>query len=58
MSKERARRPGPLAGETQVCSGSRLLRGEDLAILSRELDVAAATLSSRRDQFLKGSQRT
>jgi len=32
----------------------RLLRGEDLETLSRELGVPAATLSGWRDQFLEG----
>jgi len=32
----------------------RLLRGEDLETLSRELGVTAATLSGWRDQFLDG----
>jgi transposase len=30
----------------------RLLRGEDLELVSRELGVTAATLSSWRDDFL------
>jgi len=32
----------------------RLLRGEDLETLSRELGVTAATLSGWREQFLEG----
>ncbi len=32
----------------------RLLRGEDLDRLSRELRVTAATLSSRREEFMAG----
>jgi transposase len=32
----------------------RLLRGEDLETLSRDLGVTAATLSGWRDQFLEG----
>src|SRR5262245_46256351 len=32
----------------------RLLRGEDLELMSRELGVTAATLSSWRDDFLAG----
>src|SRR5258708_14893597 len=32
----------------------RLLRGEDLETLSRELGMTAATLSGWRDQFLEG----
>jgi transposase len=34
----------------------RLLRGEDLETLSRELGVTAATLSGWRDQFLDGAE--
>src|SRR5262245_66243408 len=34
----------------------RLLRGEDLELISRELGVTAATLSSWRDDFLAGGQ--
>jgi len=34
----------------------RLLRGEDLDKLSRELGVTAATLASWRDQFVAGGQ--
>src|SRR2546428_7448097 len=34
----------------------RLLRGEDLETLSRELGVTAATLSGWRDQFLDGGE--
>ncbi len=34
----------------------RLLRGEDLEALSRELGVTAATLSSWRDAFLDGGR--
>jgi transposase-like protein len=34
----------------------RLIRGEDLELLSRELGVTAATLSAWRDDFLAGGQ--
>jgi transposase len=34
----------------------RLLRGEDLELLSRELGVTAAILSAWRDDFLAGGQ--
>jgi len=34
----------------------RLLRGEDVDVLSRELGVTAATVSGWRDQFLAGGQ--
>jgi transposase-like protein len=34
----------------------RLLRGEDLELISRDLGVTAATLSRWRDDFLAGGQ--
>src|SRR5437868_3129005 len=34
----------------------RLLRGEDIDVLSRELGVTAATVSGWRDHFLAGGQ--
>ena len=34
----------------------RMLRGEDLDALSRELGVTAATIAGWRDQFLAGGQ--
>jgi transposase-like protein len=34
----------------------RVLRGEDLDALSRELGVTAATIAGWRDQFLAGGQ--
>ena len=34
----------------------RLLRGEDLELVSRELGVTAATLSAWRDDFLAGGE--
>ena len=34
----------------------RLLRGEDLELVSRELEVTAAELSGWRDQFLAGGE--
>lgn len=58
MSKSR---PNPEAPERGRFSAKRktdavvrLLRGEDLETLSRELGVTAATLSSWRDAFLGG----
>ena len=53
----------PKSGVTGGAAGSakrkfaavlRLLRGEDLETLSRELGVTAATLSGCREQFLEG----
>lgn len=34
----------------------RLLRGEDLDFISRELGITAAELSERRDTFLEGGE--
>ncbi len=43
-----------MVGERKYAAVLRLLRGEGLETLSRELGVTAATLSGRRDQFLEG----
>ncbi len=43
-------------GRTQAGSGLRLLRGEDLELVSRELGVTAAELSGWRDTFLAGGE--
>jgi transposase len=43
-----------MVGERKFAAVLRLLRGEDLETLSRELGVTAATLSGWRDQFLEG----
>ena len=49
---ERGRFPSRRKTETVL----RLLRGEDLELVSRELGVTAATLSGWRDDFLAGGQ--
>jgi len=66
--EERARRAsddGPLSGDGERGRWSsrakaeavlRMLRGEDLETLSRELGVTAATLSEWRDAFLRAGQ--
>ena len=51
-SQDRGRFSAPRKTEAVL----RLLRGEDLEILSRELGVTAATLSSWRDSFLDGGK--
>jgi transposase-like protein len=67
-SSEGARRatgddPGQIGKKPQRFSARRkveivlrLLRGEDLELLSRELGVTAARLSKWREQFLKSGQ--
>src|SRR5688500_20405173 len=54
---------GPMAGHRRRMSARRkqaavlrLLRGEDLELLSRELAVTAADLSGWRDAFLAGGK--
>ncbi len=53
-SRRAARRPGRWSAKRKSAAVLRLLRGEDLETLSRELGVTAATLSGWRDQFLEG----
>ena len=52
--------PGPenkrFSARRKVESVLRLLRGEDLELLSRELGVTAARLSKWREQFLHAGQ--
>jgi transposase-like protein len=47
---------GRFSANRKTDAVSRLLRGEDLESLSRELGVTAATLSSWRDAFLDGGR--
>jgi transposase-like protein len=47
---------GRFSSKRKAESVLRLLRGEELDALSRELGVTAATLSSWRDDFLAGGQ--
>ena len=51
-SAERGRFSSPRKAATVL----RLLRGEDLELVSRELGVTAATLASWRDDLLAGAQ--
>src|SRR5262245_34204119 len=53
--------PGPeprrrMSGRRKHETVLRLLRGEDLELVSRELAVTAAELSGWRDQFLAGGE--
>src|ERR1700675_1669638 len=52
--EERRDGRGRWSAKRKYAAVMRLLRGEDLETLSRELGVTAATLSSWRDQFLDG----
>ena len=47
---------GRFSARRKTAAVLRLLRGEDLELLSRELGVTAATLSGWRDDFLAGGQ--
>jgi transposase len=47
---------GRFSSQRKTSTVLRLLRGEDLELVSRELGVTAATLSGWRDDFLAGGQ--
>src|SRR5207248_9005643 len=47
---------GRFSSPRKTAAVLRLLRGEDLELLSRELGITAATLSRWRDDFLAGGQ--
>jgi transposase-like protein len=47
---------GRFSSQRKTAAALRLLRGEDLELVSRELGVTAATLSGWRDDFLVGGQ--
>ena len=52
--QERRDGRGRWSAKRKFAAVLRLLRGEDLETLSRELGVTAASLSGWRDQFLEG----
>jgi len=52
--EERRDGRGRWSAKRKFAAVLRLLRGEDLETLSRDLGVTAATLSSWREQFLEG----
>jgi transposase len=52
--EERRDGRGRWSAKRKFAAVLRLLRGEDLETLSRELGVTAATLSGWREQFLEG----
>ena len=47
---------GRFSAPRKTAAVLRLLRGEDLELVSRELGVTAATLAGWRDDFLAGGQ--
>ena len=47
---------GRFSAKRKVAAVMRLLRGEDLDRVSRDLKVTAATLSTWRDDFLAGAE--
>src|SRR4051812_40499288 len=47
---------GRFSSQRKAATVLRLLRGEDLELLSRDLGVTAATLTGWRDDFLAGGQ--
>jgi transposase-like protein len=47
---------GRFSSQRKTAAVLRLLRGEDLELVSRELGIIAATLSGWRDDFLAGGQ--
>src|SRR3954465_14330396 len=47
---------GRFSTQRKTAAVLRLLRGENLELVSRELGVTAATLSGWRDDFLAGGQ--
>src|SRR3989475_11791179 len=56
VSEERRHGWGRWSAKRKTAAVLRLLRGEDIESLSRELGVTAATLSGWRDQFLAGGE--
>src|ERR671933_1414079 len=49
-------RGGRMSRQRKLTAVLRLLRGEDLELVSRSLGVTAATLSGWRDEFLAGGE--
>lgn len=56
MSKRKKEDRGRYTARRKAEAVVRLLKGEDLDTLSRELGVTAATLSEWRDAFLAGAE--
>ena len=56
MAKRAKEDRGRYTAKRKADSVMRLLKGEDLDTLSRELGVTAATLSAWRDAFIAGAE--
>ena len=56
MSTEPRKERGLWTSKRKRTAVLRLLRGEDLDVVSREMKINAATLSKWRDAFLEGGQ--
>ena len=56
MSRRKKEERGRYTAKRKVEAVMRLLKGEDLDTLSRELGVTAATVSEWRDAFLAGAE--
>jgi len=56
MNQERRDGRGRWSAKRKTAAILRLLHGEDIETLSRELGVTAATLSGWRDRFLAGGE--
>ena len=56
MSKRKKEERGRFTAKRKAEAVMRLLKGEDLDTVSRELAVTAATLSAWRDAFLAGAE--
>jgi len=56
MGKKKGLRGGRFSARRKQEAVLRLLRGEDLETVSRELGVTAGTLSGWREQFLAGAE--
>lgn len=56
MSKRKKEDRGRYTSKRKADAVMRLLKGEDLDTLSRELGVTAATLSEWREAFLAGAE--
>jgi len=56
MSKRKKEERGRFTARRKSEAVQRLLKGEDLDVISRELGVTAATLSEWREAFLAGAE--
>jgi hypothetical protein len=56
VQRPKSRRAWPLSSQRKTAVVLRLLRSEDLELVSRELGITAASLSGWLDDFLAGGQ--